>query len=478
MLSKQEKEKRQEAMVLIMDDIIPEDHLLKQIDKHVDFDFIYELVKDKYCLDNGRPSIDPVILIKIQLIQCLFGIKSMRQTIKDIEVNIAYRWFLGLGIKEKVPHFSTVGKNYERRFKGTNLYEEIFSTVLERCIETGKVDKSIIFIDSTHVKAAANNKKFVNEEVKNTAKYYEESLKKEINEDREEHNKKPLKEKDDNNDKGTHNIKKSTTDPESGWFHKGEHKNVFAYNVETACDKNGFVLGSTVHPGNEHDSTTFMSIYNKVKDEDTKMIVVDAGYKTPAIAKTLIDDNIDPLFPYKRPMTKKGYLRKKEYVYDELLDVYICPELKLLKYSTTDRNGYRLYKSNPKDCINCKNLEVCTNNKHKQKTIIRHIWEDYIEQTEDIRHTLGNKEIYAMRKETIERIFGTIKEHHGFRYTLMKGKAKMEMKSLITFTCINMKKLVKILARNTSDIFDFLVIPIKIIKYLFTNKKLGYIYIF
>ena len=73
MLSKQEKEKRQEAMVLIMDDIIPENHLLKQIDKYVDFDFIYDLVKDKYCLDNGRPSIDPVILIKIQLIQCLFG---------------------------------------------------------------------------------------------------------------------------------------------------------------------------------------------------------------------------------------------------------------------------------------------------------------------------------------------------------------------------------------------------------------------
>ena len=83
-----------------------------------------------------------------------------------------------------------------------------------------------------------------------------------------------------------------------------------------------------------------------------------------------------------------------------------------------------------------------------------------------------------MRKETIERIFGTIKEHHGFRYTLMKGKAKMEMKALITFTCINIKKLVKILARKTSDIFDTLIISLKIIKYLFTNKKLGYIYIF
>ena len=176
-------------------------------------------------------------------------------------------------------------------------------------------------------------------------------------------------------------------------------------------------------------------------------------------------------------MTKKGFLKKKEFVYDDELDIYICPEYKALKYTTTDRNGYRLYKSNPKDCEYCQFLNVCTKNKHKQKTIIRHIWEDYIEQTEDIRHTLGNKEIYAMRKETIERIFGTVKEHHGFRYTLMKGKAKMEMKSLITFTCINIKKLVKILARNAINIFDFLMLPIDFIKCLFINKKLGYIYL-
>ena len=96
------------------------------------------------------------------------------------------------------------------------------------------------------------------------------------------------------------------------------------------------------------------------------MIVVDAGYKTPAIAKTLIDDNIEPLFPYKRPMTKKGYMRKKEYVYDESLDVYICPELKILKYSSTDKNGYRIYKSSSNDCMHCKYLDICTKNKLKQ----------------------------------------------------------------------------------------------------------------
>lgn len=107
------------------------------------------------------------------------------------------------------------------------------------------------------------------------------------------------------------------TDPESGWFRKGEHKHVFAYAVETACDKHGWILGYTVHPGNEHDSRTFKSLYDKIKKYRPEMIVVDAGYRTPAIAHELLEDGIEPLFPYKRPMTKKGFFRKYEYVYDE-----------------------------------------------------------------------------------------------------------------------------------------------------------------
>ncbi|RRA72866.1 transposase, partial [Streptococcus agalactiae] len=75
-----------------LDELVPKDHLLRQIDEAIDFSFIYDLVKDSYCADNGRPSLDPVMLVKIPMIQCLFGIRSMRQTIKDIEVNTAYRW--------------------------------------------------------------------------------------------------------------------------------------------------------------------------------------------------------------------------------------------------------------------------------------------------------------------------------------------------------------------------------------------------
>ena len=100
-----------------LEELVPEDHLVRKLENAIDWSFIYELVEDSYCEDNGRPSLDPVILIKLAVIQFMFGIRSMRQTIQEIKVNMAYRWFLGLGLHDSVPHFSTFGKNYMRRFQ-------------------------------------------------------------------------------------------------------------------------------------------------------------------------------------------------------------------------------------------------------------------------------------------------------------------------------------------------------------------------
>ena len=315
------------------------------------------------------------------------------------------------------------------------------------------VDPTEIFVDSTHVKARVNNKKHQKQIAKQESLFYEEQLKEEINRDREEHGKKPLKDKDDGpgggaGGKNEKEIKVSTSDPDSGWFHKGEHKQVFAYSVETACDKRGSILVYTVSPGNQHDSRTFKGLYDKMKPLNPNIMIMDAGYKTPAIAKMLIDDGIKPLFSYKRPMTKEGYFRKYQYVYDEYYDCYLCPNDKILKYSTTNRDGYREYKSNPHDCAKCPYLHQCTKSQNHQKIVTRHIWEDYVEITEAIRHKLGMKELYNKRKETIERLFGTAKENHGFRYTQMYGKARMQMKVGLTFACMNLKKLARILKKK------------------------------
>ena len=454
-----------------LEELVPEDHLVRKLENAIDWSFIYELVKDSYCEDNGRPSLDPVILIKLAVIQFMFGIRSMRQTIQEIKVNMAYRWFLGLGLHDSVPHFSTFGKNYMRRFQNTDLFERIFQRILKECMETGLVDESVVFVDSTHVKARANSKKYEDAVVEEQAQWYEKELREEIDRDREAHGKKPLKDepeetKDDEdpkppkeNGKGKPNpntskkkkarqkkekhIKQSTSDPESGWFRKGEHKNVFAYSVETACDINGVVLGYSVHPGNENDGKTFPGVYEKIKHLDIKVMVGDTAYKTPAIAKKMKDDGIDLLSTYAGPKTKDGFFLKHEYVYDEFFDCYLCPANEILSYSTTNRDGYREYKSDPRICEHCPHLNQCTLSQTHVKVVTRHVWQDAVEEADENRYRYDLKDLYKYRKETIERIFGLAKELHGFRYTQQVGKAQMEVKAALTYACLNLKKLAK-----------------------------------
>ena len=117
------------------------------------------------------------------------------------------------------------------------------------------------------------------------AKIYEEQLLREINEDREEHGKKPF---DDSKPPKESDVKESTTDLDSGVFHKGEHKKCFAYTAQTACDKNGYVAGITVNPGNMHDSTAFDELYDIITKRCTEImnVVMDSAYKIPWICNT------------------------------------------------------------------------------------------------------------------------------------------------------------------------------------------------
>lgn len=107
MLSLTPIDNRRKVELSYLEDLVPKNDILRKVDRVIDFGFIYSLVEPLYCKDNGRPSVDPVVLFKIVLIQYLFGIRSMRQTIREIEVNVAYRWFLGYGLYEPIPHFTT-----------------------------------------------------------------------------------------------------------------------------------------------------------------------------------------------------------------------------------------------------------------------------------------------------------------------------------------------------------------------------------
>lgn len=475
MITKRTTVKRGVQGIYCTEELVPQNHILREIDAAVDFSFIYELTKDMYSNETGRPSVDPIVLFKIVIIQYLFGIKSMRQTIKEIEVNIAYRWFIGYELVEKIPHFSTFGKNYSRRFQGTDIFEKIFKIILEKIVEHKFINSESIFIDATHIKASANNKKSINEVVEVETKIYQNLLNKEINEDREMHNKKPLS-NIENTTVETKNIKKSKVDSDAGVFHKGEHQKCFAYVSNTACDKNNFILGFEVTSGNVHDSISFDTVYEKTISAfpQVKNIVVDRGYKTPWIIKRIIDDNRVPITPYKRPMGGKGLeFRKNAFIYDEYYDCYLCPNNEVLNYTTTTKHGKRQYLSTSSKCVNCPVLNKCTTSKNNRKLIERHIWENYMEQAEDYRFDLTYKEIYKLRNQTIERIFADAKEKHGMRYTQLRGLQKVKMQITLTFACMNLKKFAKWLKKSLSLLLINCIFNTLIVNFLILCKKMN-----
>lgn len=462
------KKERNQVEIFSIEEFVPQDHLLRKIDSAVDFTHIYDFVTDLYCKNNGRPSVDPVVLVKMVLIQHLYGISSLRRTHEEISMNVAYRWFLGYLMNEEIPHFSTVSYNFKHRFT-EHTVENVFNWILNEINNAGYLSLEAVFIDGTHIKANANMKKVVKKAVSQASKIYEDQLMKEINEDREEHGKKPFEGKKEKEEKI---INESTTDPESGVFHKGEHKKCFAYSAQTACDQNGYILGVEVNSGNVHDSVAFDGLYDKLTEKfpEIETIVADAGYKTPWICKKIIDDGRVPSLPYKRPMTKKGFFQKYKYAYDEYYDCYLCPNNQILNYTTTNREGYREYKSIPYQCAKCEMIGQCTESKAQQKLVNRHIWEDYLELADDYRYTPKYKALYEQRKETIERVFADAKEKYAMRYTQYRGLTQVSNWVKLKFAAMNLKKYA-IHRWNRTDKSTYLFAFTQIFRNLFSLTK-------
>lgn len=436
-----------------LDGMVPPNHLLRQIDASIDFSKIYDFVGDLYCGNNGRPSVDPVVLFKIVLIQHVYGIPSLRRTLEEVSMNIAYRWFIGYPLNEQVPHFSTVSYNFRHRFNSSSV-EDIFQWVLQAAADEGYLDTEAIFVDGTHIKASANMKKKAKIAVPKEAKRYSRELFEEINRDREAHGKKPFQDdsKDDDGISGESGIQPepemiektvSTTDPDCGVFRKGEHKVVFAYEAHTVCDKHNFVLGVHVTPGNVHDSIAFDPLYDYICAHypEHKIVVADSAYKTPWICKRIFESGRVLSTAYTRPKTKEGNHPWWSYVYDEYFDDIICPEYQALHYSTTNRAGYREYKSRSYICKNCPTQDKCTQNAKCEKTVTRHLWADFVEMAEDARHTPEYRDIYKLRKEKIERVFADAKEKHGMRYTQFRGLVQVTNWTKLKFAAMNLKKL-------------------------------------
>ena len=437
--------------MVILEDLVPADHLLRKIDKYIDFEFIRNKVRHLYCDNNGRPAVDPVLLFKMLFIGYLFGVRSERQLVRDVQVNVAYRWFLGLSLTDKIIDASTFSQQRRRRFLATDIEQQIFDEIVRQAIGHGLVGGDVLYTDSTHIKANANKKKFEIHTVTQTPTDYLSALEVAIDEDRIAHGKAPLKEKVTEAEAKEREIKVSTTDPDSGYLtREGKPQGFYYLDHRTVDGKHNIITDTHVTPGNVHDSKPYLSrldrqltAFNIYPDA----VGLDAGYKTAGICKGLEDRNIEGVIGYRRPNKKDGYFAKRQFVFDADNNHYTCPAGQLIPYNTTNRLGYREYHSDSEQCKNCPFLDQCTRSRNRVKVITRHVWQDSVERTDARRLTTKGKRIYQRRKETVERSFADAKQLHGHRYARYRGLRRVSGQCLLAAASQNMKKIALLLAR-------------------------------
>ncbi len=428
-----------EIILYTLEDLVPQNSLFRKIDKYIDFTFIYDKVKDLYCEDNGRPSIDPVVLFKLVFIQALDGLKSMRKTCEKIKVDLEYRWFLGIPLGTDTPHYSTFSQNYIRRFKDSNVFEEIFVNIVEQAIEYGLVKGETFYTDSTHKKANANKNKF-REEVQQVVHQRRKWLEEEINEERRKQGKKEFEYEEKIEEK---KVKVSDTDSESGYYHRDNKEKGFMYlDHRTVDSKCNIIVDCHITKGNVHDSQPFIERMEYIKSTfgfEIKEVGVDSGYDSIDIKKYFKDNNIFGVIAYRRHSHEKTEIKKNKFKYLKKQDCYVCPETGvILEYTgRIDKNGYKYY-SDKENCKGCPHINSCCKSKG-YRVILRSITEELNEEMRENRLSERGKEMYRRRKETIERSFADSKNNHGYRYAMYKGIKKNQNYTWLICAAQNMK---------------------------------------
>ncbi len=430
--------------IVSLEQLVPADHLVRKIEAAVDFSFIHDLTAPLYCADNGRPPLDPTLMFKALFVGYLFGVRSERQLIREIEVNVAYRWFLGLKLTDPVFDASTLSQNRRRRYQDASIPQAIFDRIVEQAMALGLIEGTTLYTNSTHLKASANKNKFDLEPAAKSRAAYWEALDAAVEEDRAAHRLKPLAPAP--REPEVKETKVSRSDPQAGYMVRdGKPKGFFYLDHRTVDGRLGLITDTYATPANVHDSIPYLERLDRQRERfglAVTAVGLDAGYASAAIAKGLEDRGIAGVTGYRAPTPPRpGMMRRSRFAYDRENNVYRCPQGQPLTYALTDRDGYRHYRSDRKICSACPQLASCTTNGKAERTITRHVWQDARERTDARRLTDWGKRVYARRKETVERSFADAKQLFGHRYARFRGLVRVQCQCLMAAAAQNMKKI-------------------------------------
>lgn len=447
--------KQDKLIVTTLEQLMPEEHFLRDLDGYVDFSFIYDKVEHLYS-DIGRRSIDPVLLIKMLLLGFLYGIDSERKLEKEVQVNIAFRWFLGIDLDESVPDHSTISQTRRRKWRGTSIFEDIFTEIVRKCIAAGLVDGSLILSDSTHIKANASNerKKIVVVEVKprDYIKKLDALCEREDLKKREDAIARGLK-KGGRKTKAKDQTKKivaSTTDPDCGVLSRpGKPKGFHYLNHQSVDGKSGIITDVYVTQANTLDFEPYVGRIKHQLDKyhfATKEVGLDGGYDYEEVLKELYDLGIKVYVPPKEmeKLTSDRVYPPSAFQFDNERDLYICPNGCELKYSSVDKHERKkVYRASQKDCGRCPLRNKCIGEKLKCRKIKISFFKKALDSQYALYATARYYEVQRKRRVYCEGNFALQKEGHNLRRTRKRGNESVTEHCLCSALALNLKRLVK-----------------------------------
>jgi transposase len=416
-----------------LDQYIPHDHLLRKIDKHVDFDFIRDRVKHLYS-HTGKPAIDPVVLVKMLFVGYLYNTKSERQLEKEFQVNLAYKWFIKYDIDESIPDHSVISQTRRRKFSQSTLFQDIFDQIVRQCMQLNLLDGETILTDSTHIKANASMKS-----LKPVVEYLNEL---------------DAAAKMNSVSNATHI---SSSDPESRIMHRPGKPKGLHYLEHRCLDKSGFITDVFVTPGNASDHNSYVE--RLVRQQQCfgfpiRNSIADKGYGYISVYHELSQMNVRAFIPMKRPAhTSEIEFDKNDFKYNKTSDSYICPAGKELhKRNKIHDNGVDrsyIYAAKRKYCSRCCLRPKCTRDASGgAKTLQINIYE------EDVAAQLAKegssewRQMMKLRKYLIEGSFADAKMNHGLGRARMRGIRKIHEQCLLTAVVQNIKKMVKYITKK------------------------------
>ena len=451
-------DKRQDELFYAfnLDDVVPQDHLLRSIDRVLDLSGLREQLAPYYS-HTGRPSIDPELMIRMMLIGYCLGIRSDRLLCEEVKLNLAYRWFCRLKITDPVPDHSTFSKNRNGRFRESDALRFVFEEVLKRCMEEGLIGGEGFAVDASVVKADASKQKHHDDDDdwgdgSRAIDEYLEALEKD-------------------GDKLTPAKRVSQTDPMARWTAAPGGPAYYAYSTNYLVDTEvGIIVDVEATTAlKSHEVASTKTMIERVKDRfglETRTLIGDTAYGTAEFLNWMVNEKgIEPHVPvWDKGEQDDGTFSRSDFVFDEANDRYTCPNGKALRRFwrnyTVPRTGITQsgeikYRSRKTDCAACPMKQQCCPNT-EIRTVTRSIYEPARDVARAVRKTPAYRRTRRQRKQ-VEMLFAHMKRILKMDRLRLRGLSGAHDEFLLTATAQNLRRMAKTLGTGPPKIREMAV---------------------